>query len=163
MDDKKGAAWRYRRIASHDPNSSLRIKGHRDDHRKNDIKRGYPSRRGVDPGLKTGCKVALVDKGGNYITHTVMQILGEDAPEKAKKLLGESLKQISIEAVAVGNGTAGRQTEIFLRKILKELGKDIPVTMVNESGASDYRRSDSSVHRLQIQSDFCGATRQGPA
>lgn len=97
---------------------------------------------GVDPGLKTGCKVALVDKGGNYITHTVMQILGEDAPEKAKKLLGESLKQISIEAIAVGNGTAGRQTEIFLRKILKELGKDIPVMMVNESGASVYSASD---------------------
>lgn len=97
---------------------------------------------GVDPGLKTGCKVALVDKGGNYITHTVMQILGEDAPEKAKKLLGEALNQISIEAIAVGNGTAGRQTEIFLRKILKEIGRDIPVMMVNESGASVYSASD---------------------
>ncbi len=97
---------------------------------------------GVDPGLKTGCKVALVDKGGNYITHTVMQILGEDAPEKAKKLLGEALNQISIEAIAVGNGTAGRQTEIFLRKILKEVGREIPVTMVNESGASVYSASD---------------------
>lgn len=97
---------------------------------------------GVDPGLKTGCKVALVDKSGNYITHTVMQILGEDAPEKAKKLLGEALSQISIEAIAVGNGTAGRQTETFLRKILKELGKEIPVIMVNESGASVYSASD---------------------
>ncbi|PWU16543.1 MAG: RNA-binding transcriptional accessory protein [Bdellovibrio sp.] len=97
---------------------------------------------GVDPGLKTGCKVALIDKGGNYVTHTVMQILGDSAPENAKKLLGEALKNISIEAIAVGNGTAGRQTEVFLRKILKELGKDVPVVMVNESGASVYSASD---------------------
>lgn len=97
---------------------------------------------GVDPGLKTGCKVALVDKGGNYITHTVMQILGESAFDHAKKLFGDSLKQIQIEAIAVGNGTAGRQTEVFLRKILKELGREIPVVMVNESGASVYSASD---------------------
>jgi len=52
------------------------------------------------------------------------------------------MKQIQIEAIAVGNGTAGRETEIFLRKILKEIGKEIPVVMVNESGASVYSASD---------------------
>ncbi len=102
----------------------------------------------VDPGLKTGCKVALVDKGGNFITHTVMQILGDSAEEKAKKLLGEALNQIQVQAIAVGNGTAGRQTEIFLRKVLKELEKNIPVIMVNESGASVYSASD--IARLEF-------------
>ena len=97
---------------------------------------------GVDPGLKTGCKIALIDKGGNYISHTVMHLLGEKAEEKAKALFGEVVKQIQIDAIAVGNGTAGRQTEIFLRKILKELGKEIPVVMVNESGASVYSASE---------------------
>ena len=97
---------------------------------------------GVDPGLRTGCKMALVDKSGAYVTHTVLQILGEDAFENAKKLFGEALKQIQVEAIAVGNGTAGRQTEVFLRKVLKELGKEIPVVMVNESGASVYSASD---------------------
>lgn len=97
---------------------------------------------GVDPGLKTGSKIALVDKGGNYLTHTVMHILGEKAEESAKKLLGEALKQIQVEAIAVGNGTAGRQTEVFIRRILKDLGKEIPVIMVNESGASVYSASD---------------------
>ena len=99
---------------------------------------------GVDPGLRTGCKVALVDKGGNYVSHTVMHILGEGAEAKAKTLVGEVTKQIKIEAIAVGNGTAGRETEIFLKKILKELGKDkeIPVIMVNESGASVYSASE---------------------
>lgn len=99
---------------------------------------------GVDPGLRTGCKVALVDKGGNYVSHTVMHILGEGTEQKAKTLVGEVAKQIKIEAIAVGNGTAGRETEIFLKKVLKELGKDkeIPVIMVNESGASVYSASD---------------------
>ena len=99
---------------------------------------------GVDPGLRTGCKIALVDKGGNYVSHTVMHILGEGTEAKAKTLVGEVAKQIKIEAIAVGNGTAGRETEIFLKKVLKELGKDkeIPVIMVNESGASVYSASD---------------------
>ncbi|MBL7542248.1 MAG: RNA-binding transcriptional accessory protein [Bdellovibrionaceae bacterium] len=97
---------------------------------------------GIDPGLRTGCKVALIDKGGNFISHTVMQILGEDSEAKAKKLFSEVLKQIQIDAVAVGNGTAGRQTEAFVRKVLKDLGKNTPVVLVNESGASVYSASD---------------------
>lgn len=97
---------------------------------------------GVDPGLRTGCKVALIDKSGTFISHTVLYTLGEDAESKAKKLFSEVLKQIQIDAIAVGNGTAGRQTEAFLRKILLELGKNIPVIMVNESGASVYSASE---------------------
>lgn len=98
---------------------------------------------GVDPGLRTGCKVALIDKSGNFLSHTVMHILGEDSEQKAKILFGEVTKQIKIEAIAVGNGTAGRETEIFLKKVLKALGKDdIPVIMVNESGASVYSASE---------------------
>lgn len=97
---------------------------------------------GVDPGLRTGCKIALIDKGGNFISHTVMQILGDAAEAKAKTLFGEALKQIQIDAIAVGNGTAGRETEVFLRKILKDLGKTTPVVMVNESGASVYSASE---------------------
>ncbi len=99
---------------------------------------------GVDPGLRTGCKIALIDKGGNFISHTVMHLHGDGAEEKAKKLFGEVMKQIQIEAIAVGNGTAGRETEIFLRKILKELGKEVPVVMVSESGASVYSASEAA-------------------
>ena len=98
---------------------------------------------GVDPGLRTGCKVALIDKSGNFVSHTVMHTLGDGAEQKAKNLLNEVTKQITIEAIAVGNGTAGRETEIFLKKVLKEIGKEtIPVIMVNESGASVYSASD---------------------
>ncbi|MBV2169366.1 MAG: RNA-binding transcriptional accessory protein [Bdellovibrio sp.] len=97
---------------------------------------------GVDPGLRTGCKVALIDKSGAFISHTVLYTLGDDADRKAKVLFGEVLKQIQIEAIAVGNGTAGRETESFLRKVLKDLGKNIPVVMVSESGASVYSASE---------------------
>ncbi|WP_413585073.1 helix-hairpin-helix domain-containing protein [Bdellovibrio sp. HCB274] len=97
---------------------------------------------GVDPGLRTGCKVALIDKSGAFISHTVLYTLGDDAERKAKTLFGEVMKQVQIEAIAVGNGTAGRETESFLRKVLKDLGKNIPVVMVSESGASVYSASD---------------------
>lgn len=97
---------------------------------------------GIDPGLRTGCKVALIDKMGNFISHTILQILGEGAEAKGKQLFGEVLKQISIEAIAVGNGTGGREAEGFVRKILKDLGHNIPVVLVSESGASVYSASD---------------------
>jgi len=99
---------------------------------------------GVDPGLKTGCKIALMDKGGNFITHTVMQILGDSAEQNAEKLFSETVKNVKIEAIAVGNGTAGRETEVFIRKILKKLNQEIPVIMVNESGASVYSASEAA-------------------
>ncbi|WP_347359732.1 Tex family protein [Bdellovibrio sp.] len=97
---------------------------------------------GVDPGLRTGCKVALIDKSGAFISHTVLYTLGDDADRKAKVLFGDVMKQIQIEAIAVGNGTAGRETESFLKKVLKDLGKNIPVVMVSESGASVYSASE---------------------
>ncbi len=97
---------------------------------------------GVDPGIRTGCKVALTDKQGNYISHTVLHIQGDQAKERAIKLFEDVLKQIEIEAVAVGNGTGGREAEKFLREILKELARDIPVILISESGASVYSASE---------------------
>lgn len=97
---------------------------------------------GVDPGLRTGCKVALVDKSGQMISHTVIHTQGEQAKEKAKQVLSALFNEISLDAIAVGNGTAGRETEVFFREIVKELEKDVPVILVNESGASVYSASD---------------------
>ena len=97
---------------------------------------------GVDPGLRTGCKLALVDKGGNFISHTVIHIQGAGAEENTKKLFEEVMKQVKIEAVAVGNGTGGREAETFLRKLFKTMNVEVPVVMVNEAGASVYSASD---------------------
>jgi uncharacterized protein len=97
---------------------------------------------GIDPGVRTGCKVALIDKSANFISHTVLHIQGDEAKEKAKSLIGEVLQKIKIEAIAIGNGTGGREAELFIRGVLKDIGAEVPVIMVSESGASVYSASD---------------------
>ncbi len=97
---------------------------------------------GVDPGLRTGCKLALIDSSGHFISHTVLHTQGEQAKEKAKQLFADTFKQVKIEAVAVGNGTGGREAEAFIREIFKELEIGCPVILINESGASVYSASE---------------------
>lgn len=97
---------------------------------------------GLDPGIRTGCKVALIDRGGHFVTHTVLQIQGAEAQAKAKALIAEVIQKVKIDAIAVGNGTGGREAEAFVRSVLKELGSELPVIMVSESGASVYSASD---------------------
>lgn len=97
---------------------------------------------GVDPGVRTGCKLALVDKSGHFLSHTVLHIQGTGAEQKAKTLLGELMKQVELEAIAVGNGTGGREAEAFLRKVVEDLGHKTPVVLVNEAGASIYSASE---------------------
>ncbi|MCM2280194.1 MAG: RNA-binding transcriptional accessory protein [Oligoflexia bacterium] len=97
---------------------------------------------GVDPGVRTGCKLAVVDDSGKYLASTVMHLQSAGEKEKAKQLLEEVVKNGNLRAIAVGNGTAGRETETFIRATLKEKGLTVPVVMVNESGASVYSASE---------------------
>jgi uncharacterized protein len=95
----------------------------------------------LDPGFRTGCKLVCLDRQGRLLHHdTVYPLLGgwreREAAEKVAQLCG----QYHVEAIAVGNGTGGRETEAFLRGL--ELGSSIPVVMVNESGASVYSASE---------------------
>jgi uncharacterized protein len=99
---------------------------------------------GVDPGIRTGCKLAVVDDSGRYVASTVMMLQTDDQKAKAKEMLGEVVKQGSIRAVAVGNGTAGRETELFIRQVFKEKDLSVPVVMVSESGASVYSASEAA-------------------
>jgi len=97
---------------------------------------------GVDPGIRTGCKVAVLDQSGRYIASTVMHLQSVDGKRNAQGMLAEILKNGQIQAIAVGNGTAGRETEIFLRQAVKDAGSSVPVVMVNEAGASVYSASE---------------------
>jgi len=97
---------------------------------------------GVDPGIRTGCKLAVIDQTGKYLGNAVIHLQSENEKNNAKTLLKEVLKNADIQAIAVGNGTAGRETELFLRSTVKELGFTVPVVMVNESGASVYSASE---------------------
>ncbi len=100
---------------------------------------------GVDPGLRTGCKLAVVDGSGKYVASTVVYLKGESGLAHARKTIVESVKTAAIRCVAVGNGTGGRETEAFVRETLKEAGLDaVPVVLVNESGASVYSASETA-------------------
>jgi uncharacterized protein len=101
---------------------------------------------GIDPGQRTGCKCVVVDETGKLLEHeTVYLVQGDAAVERAKQTLKALLQKHPIVAIAVGNGTHGRETEAFARDVLRELGtKDgLPfVVSVSEAGASIYSASD---------------------
>jgi uncharacterized protein len=95
---------------------------------------------GIDPGYRTGCKVVCLDRQGKFLTHaTIYPHTSSAQVEAARKNLLNLFDSFKIEAIAVGNGTAGRETEAFVKSISSE--KSIPVFSVNESGASIYSAS----------------------
>ncbi|CAN5420279.1 Tex family protein [soil metagenome] len=97
---------------------------------------------GLDPGLRTGCKVAVVDETGKFLAHDVIYPhTGQTV--KAAQTLAQLVKQHHVRAIAIGNGTASRETDSFVRDFLAEHHlTDIFKVMVSESGASVYSASD---------------------
>ncbi len=98
---------------------------------------------GVDPGLRTGCKAAAVDATGRFADHlTIYPHSGKGKAEAAGHDLLKIVTGNDIEMVAVGNGTAGRETEQFVRSALAAAELSLPVVLVSEAGASVYSASD---------------------
>lgn len=97
---------------------------------------------GVDPGLRTGCKLALINSSGEYIASGVVHLLTPEQQKQSFDHLKTVLENGKVEAIAVGNGTAARETEKFLREVIVKLGLKTPVVMVSESGASIYSASE---------------------
>jgi uncharacterized protein len=98
---------------------------------------------GVDPGLRTGCKTAVVDATGRFLDHvTIYPHSGEGKAEVARRDLLKLIAIHDVEMIAVGNGTAGRETEQFVRDTLAGAGLYLPVVLVSEAGASVYSASD---------------------
>ena len=100
----------------------------------------------IDPGIRTGCKVAMMDATGKYLGKTV--IFPQQKPLEAAKAVALIVAKYHAEAIAVGNGTAGRETETFVRQTLKTLKAQHPeiptpiVVSVSEAGASVYSASE---------------------
>ncbi len=97
---------------------------------------------GLDPGYRTGCKVAVVDETGRvldtgvaYITHSAAQ------QESAKTLIKNMIRRYGVKIIAIGNGTASKETEIFTANLLKEIDSDTAYMVVSEAGASVYSAS----------------------
>lgn len=98
---------------------------------------------GIDPGLRTGSKLAVVDETGRFLEHlNIYPHTGESRIPQAKKDLLRLVQNHAIEMIAIGNGTAGREMDQFTRETLKEAGLNVAVVMVNEAGASVYSASD---------------------
>lgn len=95
----------------------------------------------LDPGFRTGCKVVCLDRQGKLIHNdTIYPHTGERKSEDAARTLRKMCEHFNTEVIAIGNGTASRETEAFVRSL--NLPGQIPVVMVNESGASIYSASD---------------------
>ncbi len=88
----------------------------------------------IDPGYRTGCKCVVLDKQGALLHNTtIYPSLGQAKAVEAEHIITDILKKYEIEAIAVGNGTAGRETESFVKNLVS-----VPVILVDESGASIY-------------------------
>ena len=95
----------------------------------------------IDPGLRTGCKIVVLNREGSLLEDAVIYPLVPHKKEaEAKKTLKDLAKKYSIEAVAVGNGTGGREAESFLKGVFP----NCPVISVNENGASIYSASETA-------------------
>ncbi len=98
---------------------------------------------GIDPGFRTGCKVAVVDATGKFLTNTTIY----PTPPKsdtvaAGRTLLELIRKHNVELVAIGNGTASRETDTFVAGLIREHKLEITKVMVSESGASIYSASE---------------------
>jgi len=98
----------------------------------------------IDPGVRTGCKMALIDDSGKYLGSAILHLQTDEEKNQSKTLLSEIIKAHPLKAIAIGNGTAGRETEIFVRQLVKDLGASLPVVSVNEAGASVYSASEAA-------------------
>ena len=105
---------------------------------------------GVDPAFRTGCKLAVVDATGKLLEKSVMyphqKQKGEVVPparyQAAVDTFCDLINRHNVEVVAMGNGTASRETEAFVAKTLKSIDRDVKYIIVNEAGASVYSASD---------------------
>ncbi len=98
----------------------------------------------IDPGIRTGCKVAVVDEAGKFQKSSVIYLHDERSQVKAKETLRTLLSEQRVSLIAIGNGTAGRETETFVRAAVRELGATTPVILVSEAGASVYSASEAA-------------------
>jgi uncharacterized protein len=97
---------------------------------------------GIDPGYKTGCKLAVIDENGNYLDSDVIYPTKpkEDIKTSSKKVL-ELIKKYKISSIAIGNGTASRETANFIDELIKKENLDVNYAIVSEIGASVYSAS----------------------
>lgn len=101
----------------------------------------YKNVLGLDPGIRTGIKTAILDKDGTFKGNLVLHINSPAQLAKSKETLEKLIEKFDLGAISIGNGTGSRETLAFVRHTLKGMKKDITAAVVNESGASVYSAS----------------------
>lgn len=97
---------------------------------------------GLDPGYRTGCKVAVVDKTGKVLDTGVIYITHSEAQRnQAKVIIKNLIKKYKADCISIGNGTASKETEIFVTEVLHEINEKVSYLVVSEAGASVYSAS----------------------
>ncbi len=97
---------------------------------------------GLDPGYRTGCKVAVVDGTGKVLdTGVIYPVPPHNKIEEAKKIVANLIKKHGVEIIAIGNGTASHETEVFAAELLKTIPENVSYMVVSEAGASVYSAS----------------------
>ena len=97
---------------------------------------------GFDPAYRTGCKIAVIDETGKVLdTATIYPTAPQNDVENSKKTLLDLIKKDNINIIAIGNGTASRESEQFVSDVIKEASKDVNYAIVSEAGASVYSAS----------------------
>ncbi|WP_073341243.1 Tex family protein [Caldanaerobius fijiensis] len=97
---------------------------------------------GFDPAYRTGCKIAVVDETGKLLdTATVYPTPPQNETESAKQILKELIYKYGVDIISLGNGTASRESELFISELISELDRDVKYCIVSEAGASVYSAS----------------------
>jgi len=107
---------------------------------------------GLDPGYRTGCKMAIINKDGFYETNDVLFLVDGVHNERqlatAKKKILDYVAKYDVDIIAIGNGTASRETEAFVADLIKEMKKKVSYLIVNEAGASIYSASKLAIEEF---------------
>ena len=107
---------------------------------------------GLDPGYRTGCKLVIINKDGFYETNDVLFLVEEMHNSKqlatAKKKILDYIKKYDVDIIAIGNGTASRETESFVADVIKEASKPVSYLIVSEAGASVYSASKIAIEEF---------------
>lgn len=97
---------------------------------------------GLDPAYRTGCKIAVIDENGNVLDHTVIYPTPpQKKVEEAKAILKKLIAKHNVDVISIGNGTASKESEIFVAELIKECERPVSYAVVNEAGASVYSAS----------------------
>ncbi len=101
---------------------------------------------GIDPGFRTGCKIAIIDGNGNFTQHkSIFPHAPQNKKEEAEGILLDLINKLGVELISIGNGTASKETSIFVNELVKKHNLQTKAFVVNEAGASVYSASDTAI------------------